>query len=153
MALDVAGEALALRDARHVDQVAFREEIAQGDRLAELILVGAVDPELADLREALGTLGQVLQLAGLRLGHALGRLAAELDRNVAVAVGRPEPCHGVRLDGHDADGHHRAVGLEHLRHADLAADESNTHRAHSVLGRMASRSFVSDLGERASVAR
>ena len=66
VALDVAGEALALGDAGHVDQVAGREQVAERERLADGHVVDAVDPELADR----GDLGQVLELAGLRLRSA-----------------------------------------------------------------------------------
>src|SRR5207245_4367025 len=63
VALDLAREALALRDTRHVDEVTLAEHVTQSHGLAELELVDAVDAELADRRETLGGLGQVLELA------------------------------------------------------------------------------------------
>ena len=127
VALDHTGEALALRDAGHVDQVAVGEDVAECDLLADLVGAQVVDAELAERAE----LRQVLELAGLRLRQlaALERVGAELDGGVAVALGRAQPGHRIRFDGQDGDGHHRAVLLEHLGHADLSADESDAHRA------------------------
>src|SRR5206468_11048520 len=50
MALDVTREALALRDAAHVDEVARGEHVGDRELLAELVVVDAIDPELADRR-------------------------------------------------------------------------------------------------------
>ncbi len=116
-----AGEALALGDAGHVDQVARLEQVADREDLADRHVIDAVDPELADG----GDLGQVLELAGLRLVQPLGDLRADLDGRVAVALGGAQLRDGVRLDGEHRDGHHRPVVLEDLGHADLAADETD----------------------------
>ena len=60
VALDVAGEALALGDTGHVDEVARLEQVADREDLADRDVIDAVDTELADR----GDLGQVLELAG-----------------------------------------------------------------------------------------
>ena len=62
VALDVAGEALALRDAAHVDEVALGEHVADGEGLADLVLADVVDAELAQRAEA----RQVAELARAR---------------------------------------------------------------------------------------
>ena len=129
VALDVAGEALALADPDHVDDLAGRE---QGD--VELLPDGVglaviVEAELAQD----GDLGQVLELPELRLVELARLLDAKLDGRVAVPFGRPDAGDRVRLDGDDAHGDHRSVGLEHLSHADLSADQgqaSEPQRAH-----------------------
>src|SRR3954468_24870535 len=82
VALHRAGEALALRHARDVDQLARREQVTERDRLAELEPVDVVDPELADRRD----LRQIAtELAGLRLRQPAAGLDAELDGRVTVA--------------------------------------------------------------------
>jgi hypothetical protein len=55
--LDVAREALALRDTRHVDVVAGCEQVLDRHDLADLVVIDAVDPELTQRRQALGRLG------------------------------------------------------------------------------------------------
>jgi hypothetical protein len=44
----VPAKALALRHAGHVDEVALGEDVADGDLLADVEVVDAVQPELAD---------------------------------------------------------------------------------------------------------
>src|SRR6185503_6268098 len=51
VALDVAREALALRDAGDVDEVAGGEHVVDGHRLADLELIDAVEAELAERAE------------------------------------------------------------------------------------------------------
>ena len=125
VALDVAGEALTLRNARHVDQVTGGKQ-ADVERLADLVVVHAVHAELADRRD----LGQVAQLAALGLGQALAGLDAELHGRVAVTQRGTQAGDRVGLHRHDADRHHRAVVLEDGGHADLAPNQSNAHRRH-----------------------
>ena len=81
VALDLAGEALALRDAGDVDEVALVEEVADRERLADLVAVDAVEAELADRRQELGAFGRSLSwpASGLR----------QLLRLVASRAGRP----------------------------------------------------------------
>ena len=95
------------------------------ERLADLVAVDAVDAELAD--RAGGALGRSLSWPASGFVSFFAASRAELDGRVAVAILGPQPGHGIRFDGQDADGNHRAVGLEHLRHTDLAADQSDTH--------------------------
>jgi hypothetical protein len=76
VALDDAGEALALGDTGHVDHVPGLEQVADREDLADRHVIDAVDAELADR----GDLGQVLELAGLRLVQPLGDLGPDLDR-------------------------------------------------------------------------
>src|ERR1019366_4738071 len=149
VALDVAGKALALRNAGDVDQVAFGEQVDQADLLADRVAVKTVDPELANL----GDLGQVLELARLGLGQPPAGLRAELNRGIPVALGCSQPGDRVRLDGDDAHRDHRSVGLEDLGYADLAADQSNAHRrqpTHPRVGPCA-RSLTHDPGALARV--
>ena len=119
---------LPLRHARHVDDVAGGEQ-GHVELLADGVgrVVRALEAELAKDRE----LGQVLELPELRLGELARLLDPELDGRVAVALRRPDAGDGVRLDGDDAHGDHRSVGLEDLGHADLAADQSDGHRVTS----------------------
>src|SRR3989304_8883968 len=79
--------------------------------------------------------GQTLQLASFRLGELLLLFRAELDRRVPVTLRRAETSDGIRGDLEHGDGHHRAICLEDLGHADLAADQSDAHR--SLLRRIA----------------
>ena len=51
--LDVAGETPALRDTGHVDLVTRAEQVLDGQRLADLVVVHVVDPELAQRLERL----------------------------------------------------------------------------------------------------
>ena len=98
-----------------------------------LVAVDAVDPELAD-RAGLGDLGQVLELAGLGLGQLLGRARCRAGRPCSrrgPAVRRRVTVFGSMATTRDGD--HRAVGLEHLGHADLAADQSDAHGRHHIL--------------------
>ena len=60
------------------------------------------------------------------LDQSAAQIVETAQRTGADVVG-PEAGHGIRFDGQDADGHHRAVVLEHLGHADLSADESDVH--------------------------
>jgi hypothetical protein len=57
VALDLAGEALALRHARHVDVVAGVEQVADRDRLADLEVVDTLHAELAERAEVARPLG------------------------------------------------------------------------------------------------
>src|SRR5918993_2142755 len=123
VALDVAGKALALGHAGHIDVVARGEQVVDGHRLPELVGAQIVDAELALGLDRLGRLGQVLELAGIGLVQLARRLGAELHGRVAVPLRRAQARDRVGLDGQDADGHHRAVVLEDLGHADLPADE------------------------------
>ena len=86
-----------------------------------------VDPELAQGRRQAGALREVLELARARLVQLGLLVRPELDRRVAVTLGRAQAGDRVRGDLQHGDGHHRAVGLEHLRHPGLAPDESD-HR-------------------------
>ena len=112
VALDVAGEALALGGPGDVDQVALGEQVGHPDLLAHAVAIEGVgvDPELADP----GHFGQVLELAGLGLDQPAAGLGAQLDGRVAVALVGAQASHGVRLHGDHADGNHRPVGLKEL---------------------------------------
>jgi hypothetical protein len=81
----------------------------------------ALSAELADGRD----LGQVPELTGFRPGRLLDDVRADLDGSVAVLGLGAQAGHGVRLGRDDRDGHHGAVILEDLGHADLAADQAD----------------------------
>src|SRR4029453_17777380 len=139
--------------------VAGTEQVFDGHGLADLVVVDAVDPELTQGRQVLGGLGQVLELARFGVGSLLGGLGPELDGRVAVALGRAQARDGIRLDGDHAHGHHRPVVLEHLRHPDLAADQSDRHHILISMSTPAARlrriraSPVFELGSRMSTSR
>src|SRR3954467_11210972 len=88
--LDRAREALALRDARHVDFFAVSEE-RHVERLPDAVVGYVVEPKLARVLDR----RQALELAGARLGQAPCLTRAELDGRVAVALGRAERGHRV----------------------------------------------------------
>ena len=98
VALDDAGEALALGGAGHVDQVARGEESAIASTWPTSNLE-AVDAELADGL----TLGRPLS-GPPRACSASSPRRAELDGRVAILRGGPELGHGVRADRDDRDG-------------------------------------------------
>ena len=107
------------------DLVPVGKDVAERDLLTDFVAGQVVDAELAERAD----LRQVRQLArdGLRQLALGAHVGAELDGGVAVTLGRAQAGHGIRFDGQDGHGHHRAVVLEHLGHADLSADQSNTH--------------------------
>src|SRR5205823_635945 len=124
---DVASKALALREARHVDDVARGEHVGDRDRLAQAVVVDLLDPEFAERGRLWRALRELTELAGGRLADLLRRVGPQLHRDVAVAIDGPQARDGIRLDGEHADAHHGAVVLEDLGHADLAADQSDAH--------------------------
>jgi hypothetical protein len=122
VALDRAGEALALRGAGDLDGLALLE-----DRVGRQL---GPDLELARLAPELGEVLQhadagLLQVAQLRLGQLLlARLAeGELDGVVAVALRPADRRHEARagLDhGHALDV--PVLGVEDLRHTDFSSE-------------------------------
>ena len=124
MALDQALEALSLGGRGHIDQLALGEDVAL-ELLADLQAV--VAPDLGDVPVGIGA--GLLELAQQRLGDLpLGdRRKGQPDRRVAVLLDGPQPedAAGPHLEhGHGRDG---AVGVEDLRHAELAGEESFRH--------------------------
>src|SRR2546422_1656736 len=124
VALDAALEALALRDADDIHELARLEHLHR-ERLSHLValeLLGLLEPDLADDPHR-GDV-RLLEEARLGLGHVLLLCAkAELERVVAMGVLGPDPHDRAwpRLD--DGHGHLVAVVAEDLGHTDLAADE------------------------------
>ena len=134
VALDDAGEALAVRRRRHVDLLADLEDVHPDRRPLEvreprsatrnsLSIVPASTPALAKW-----------PAAGLltRLGAAL----AEGDLHGGIAVGVRRLDLGDAVVRHVHDGHRDGVAIvgEDAGHADLAADESETHVLPFCLG-------------------
>src|SRR4051812_34261425 len=130
MSLDDPGEALADRDALHVDELADLEELLRRDLRAHL-----------ELAELLG-LGEPEFLQHVpRLDRRLGEMAGECLVDAGRAALAERDLHGrvaVLLGGLDlgdavvGDVEHRhrqrdAVVGEDARHADLAADKSYGH--------------------------
>ena len=83
----------------------------------------------AGFRQPLGPLA--LELCDLATNRATGETAglvekAQLDGRVAIPLDGPHDHYrtGPRLD--DGDGHRSAIGVEDLRHADLAAEQALT---------------------------
>src|SRR5436190_2029493 len=100
------------------------------DLLDGHLLIDIAHTELADgpdLRQ------RPAELAGLGLRQLADDVRAELDRRVAVALGRAQARDRVGLDRHDRDGDHRPVVLEDLGHADLAPDEPEFSGRHHIL--------------------
>jgi hypothetical protein len=126
VALDRALEALADPDAGDFDPIA-RLEGLDGDGLA---FDGAVD-RAAELDElAVGADVELLQVAELRLLDlaVLDRVERKLDRVVAVHVLRPDLDDRARAGLDDGDGGDRTrLRVEHLRHAELASENSFCH--------------------------
>src|SRR5690242_5796762 len=121
-ALHDAGEAFALARADDVDAVA-RLEAAHGDRVAGLHLIEAAAEFAYDrLRRRL----QLLEVAAHRLGEMLElRVLEAEDRGVvAVLVGRPQLDDRARAGRDHGDRHVAPVIREHVRHADLTADDA-----------------------------
>src|SRR5439155_21495011 len=73
VALDVAGKALALREARHVDDVARGEHVGDRNRLAKAVVVDFLDPKLAERARLWRALRELTELAGGRLADLLRR--------------------------------------------------------------------------------
>src|SRR6058998_1793170 len=125
VALDAALEALALRDAHDIHELARLEHLHR-ERLPHLValeLLGLLEPDLPDDPHR-GDV-RLLEKASLGLGHVLLLDAkAELERVVAMGVLGPDPHDRAwpRLD--DGHGHLVAVVAEDLGHTDLAADQS-----------------------------
>src|SRR5213593_2927635 len=121
VALDAALEALALRDADDIHELARLEHLHR-ERLSHLVALELLEPDLADDPHR-GDV-RLLEEARLGLGHVLLLGAkAELERVVAMGVLGPDPHDRAwpRLD--DGHGHLVAVVAEDLGHTDLAADE------------------------------
>src|SRR2546426_1130761 len=151
VALDAALEALALRDADDIHELARLEHLHR-ERLSHLValeLLGLLEPDLADDPHR-GDV-RLLEEARLGLGHVLLLGAkAELERVVAMGVLGPDPHDRAwpRLD--DGHGHLVAVVAEDLGHTDLAADEPLLAR-HQLIRRVPRRPRPSPpLGEAAA---
>src|SRR5690348_16825975 len=88
VALHAAGEAASLGSTHHIDDVTFFEQV-RAQRLAELVAVRVVNPDLAQPAE----LSQTLEVTTRRVVDSLAGPEANLYGVVAVVV--------LRLDLHD----------------------------------------------------
>src|SRR5438034_666487 len=134
MQVDGPLEALALRHAADVHLVARREAV-DADLLAGREPVDVFEPDLAEHAHR----RQVLEVTELRLRHAVGLLRPpepELDGGVAVSFLRADLRHDVRLGDDDRRSDDRAVFLEVLEHAELAAKEHRLFQCRSGIGRL-----------------
>ena len=125
-ALDATLEALALGRADDVD-LGGLSELGDGDDVADLVLLGVVHADLAEVADGLDAgLGEVTSHG---LVHILGLDVAETDLDGVVAVGRLgfnlRDGAGAGLD--DRDGHDVVVVVPHLGHADLPAENHVDH--------------------------
>src|SRR5213592_4329320 len=125
VALDATLEALALRDADDVHELA-RLEHRHRERLPHLValeLLGLLESDLADHPHR-GDVG-LLEEAGRGFRHVLLLGAeAELERVIAVRLPGPDPHDRAGSSLDDGHGHVVAVVAEDLGHADLAPDQS-----------------------------
>src|SRR5690349_19255460 len=95
MPRDGSREALALAGTDHVDQLT-RLEQRDVHRLARLVSLGRVDPELRDVAGLGDVLVEMLELARHRRADLLGGAGDELQRGIAVTLRSPESRDGVR---------------------------------------------------------
>src|SRR5207245_4701092 len=123
MAVHHALEPAALGHARDLHTVAHGED-RHGHALARLgrLALRGEHEALQHARRRLQT--GLLHVAGQGLGRALRLLDAEAE----LDLGARDLHHRARTRFDDRDGHVRALGVEHARHAELTADESG-HRA------------------------
>src|SRR5438477_2545421 len=134
MQVNGALEALALRHAADVHLVARREPV-DPDLLARGEPVDVVEPDLAEHAHR----RQVFEVTELRLRHAIGLLRppeSELDGGVAISFLRADLRHDVRLGDNDRRPDDRAVFLEVLKHAELAAKEHRLFECRGGIGRL-----------------
>src|SRR5579875_2051021 len=114
-----AGEAAALGDRRHVDEIAGLKQV-RADALAHRDLADVIDLELAQVTHVL----QALQVAALRLIEPLDLPKPELHGLIAVVLDRLNLRDQARPCFDNRDGGDGAVVLEALEHAELAAQQS-----------------------------
>src|SRR6478609_6155082 len=115
------GEALALAGADDVDQLAGLERALSGELLAERVVRGIRRAHLGEV----ATRGHAggLEMGRLRLVD-LARVdlaVGDLDRVVAVTLGRANLGDHVRRELDDGDGNELAVLVPYLGHAELGA--------------------------------
>src|SRR6266542_538475 len=126
-----AGEALALRLAGHVDDLAGLERLGR-HLLAQRVLAGVGGAQLDDVPARRDTrLGEV---SGLRLVHLAGVDGAvrQLDRGVPVLLGRADRGHHTRAGLHHGHRDH-AVVVPDLGHAELGAQDALDLPVHKSL--------------------
>ena len=155
VALHHAGEAAALRQPAHVNQVAGLEDL-RPHLLAHLPLRCVIDGELAQMAEV----PQPLQMTLQRLIHPLGHPKTELDSAVAVLLRALDLDNraGAGLD--HGNGVNHPLAVEDLGHADLPAEQApDTHCSLISISTPAgncsliSVSTVFDVGSRISISR
>src|SRR6185369_14636472 len=128
VALHRAREALTDGGARDVDGLAGLEQVRLelGARLELGVLVGA-QPELDErLARSNGGLG-VMTGNSLRIELRTASTVRDLHGSVAILVLRLHMRDAVRQNLNHGDGHCLAGVREHARHADLTADQSDSH--------------------------
>src|SRR5262245_15077730 len=152
VALDDPGEALAEGRSGDVDHLPDLEDIDADLRAGlEAGRLGFAEAELGDDRSALDAgLGEV---ARHRLRNAGGAALAvgDLHRGVAVGAGLLDLGDAVVGDVEHRHGKAVAILVEEPCHADLAADESETHELHPSTRCPASRRGPASVGQRTNV--
>ncbi len=125
MPADHAGEAAALRRARHVDQLADRERL-HADGVAGLELREIVGGDVELPQQFPGLHARFREVPGHRLADARRAALAERDlhRGIAVVVRRLDLRHAVARDVEHGDRDRAAVVGEDAGHADLATYQS-----------------------------
>src|SRR5690606_27517604 len=129
VALDGAGEALALGRARDVDLLALAEhlglELGARGEVAEF--VGRIEAELP--QDAPGFDARLGEVARLRLGHAVGTAHAvgHLHRYVAVGLDGLDLGDAVVRHVEHRHGNRLAIVREDAHHADLASHKAKAH--------------------------
>ena len=126
MALDGSGEATTLARACDVHQVTGRE-LGHVQRLAPLIAIGGIDPELAHDRRARRVLVEWRQLAGDGLGDTARRPGTELHGGVAVALASPNLSDRVRGSGNTLTGTTLSSSAKSRVMPSLRLDQPNRH--------------------------
>ena len=120
-------EALAFRDADHVDDLAFLEDRIARDHVARLHVGGSLEAHFTEVGVRLDA--GLLEMAERGLRQALLLLFAEgeLHRVVTVLVGglHLHDRAGTRLD--DGDGDKRVVAVINLGHAQLGSQKCVDH--------------------------
>src|SRR5215470_15665553 len=152
VALDDACETLPERGARDIHHLPDLEDVHTDLRAGlEARRLGFGDPELGDDRSALDAgLGEVARHR-LRDARRAALAVGDLHRSVAVGAGLLDLGDAVIGDVEHRHGKAVAVLVEEPCHADLAADESETHKLHPSTRCPASRRGPASVGQRTNV--